>query len=156
MASKEIVTSYPLECEGKAIKGETPLRENPAAISVTLFKSKGEVRREIGCAYIHNGRCCASNDAPCIHLFPDSSDYPTVSNRSVGPREALVPVDGEKLRSIRLDTGFTQEQLSRLAHVSSSYVGKLEKGNARTNPERARLIADALHRPIEDFLQSTN
>lgn len=52
----------------------------------------------------------------------------------------------EWLTNLRLEAGFTQEQLAEEAEVSASIVAKLEQGSrSRVDPQTARQLCDALH-----------
>ncbi|MCB6185077.1 helix-turn-helix domain-containing protein [Leeia sp. TBRC 13508] len=58
--------------------------------------------------------------------------------------ENLALLFGEKVRSIRKDKGVTQEGLAMICNVDRSYMGKIERGQARITLEMLYLIAKGL------------
>ncbi|MGC9408220.1 helix-turn-helix domain-containing protein [Streptomyces sp. DZ1-3] len=67
---------------------------------------------------------------------------------STSPRALL----GAELRHAREKAGLSQEELGGRLFVSGSFIGQLESGTRRMQPEYARLLDDALG--TEDFFRS--
>src|SRR3954453_19742310 len=59
---------------------------------------------------------------------------------------------GERLRELRTQTGFTQEQLAEKALVTASYVGRLERGGAAPGIDLVERLAKALGVKVADLL----
>ncbi|WP_316316888.1 helix-turn-helix domain-containing protein, partial [Clavibacter michiganensis] len=66
---------------------------------------------------------------------------------SSSPRALL----GAELRHAREKAGFSQEKLGQLLFASGSFVGQLEAGTRRIQPEQARVLDEALG--TGDFFQ---
>lgn len=62
---------------------------------------------------------------------------------------------GEKLRIARKEAGLTQKQLAVKLGLTFQAIQKWETGSARPRPERLKLIASALHKPLEFFTESS-
>ena len=58
----------------------------------------------------------------------------------------------QKLRDLRKEKGFTQEELGRLAGISSRQIQKYESGTARPRMAQAERIADVLETTIDNLL----
>lgn len=58
---------------------------------------------------------------------------------------------GERIRELRKDRGFTQEQLAELVDVEQKHVSRLELGKSFPTIERLEKIADALNVPLRDL-----
>src|SRR3954464_656339 len=65
---------------------------------------------------------------------------------------AVVRRFGERLRELRTQTGFTQEQLAEKAQVTASYVGRLERGGAAPGIDLVERLAKALGWKVADLL----
>jgi transcriptional regulator with XRE-family HTH domain len=65
---------------------------------------------------------------------------------------AVVRRFGERLRQLRTQAGFTQEQLAEKAQVTSSYVGRLERGGAAPGIDLVERLAKALGVKVADLL----
>src|SRR3954468_22582684 len=65
---------------------------------------------------------------------------------------AIVRRFGERLRELRTQTGFTQEQLAEKAQVTASYVGRLERGGAAPGIDLVERLAGALGVKAADLL----
>ena len=60
-------------------------------------------------------------------------------------------VKREILKEVRINSGFSQRELSRLINVSNSYVSLIESGVRNPSPKNARKICEMLCRPFEDI-----
>src|SRR3954466_13064735 len=65
---------------------------------------------------------------------------------------AIVRRFGERLRELRTQGGFTQEQLAEKAQVTASYVGRLERGGAAPGIDLVERLAKALGVKVADLL----
>lgn len=54
---------------------------------------------------------------------------------------------GERLRSLRLSAGLTQEGLAERADLHTTYIGQLERGEKNATIETVCKLADALNVP---------
>jgi transcriptional regulator with XRE-family HTH domain len=60
--------------------------------------------------------------------------------------------DGVKLREIRLDRGYSQEELHRLTGISRDTISRLETGDRpNPHPRTLRKLAEALGVSVGDF-----
>lgn len=65
-------------------------------------------------------------------------------------------VVGGNIRTLRLKTGITQEELALKSGLSQGYVNQLESGKRRFTQKTLELIADALSTPmLELFKENT-
>jgi transcriptional regulator with XRE-family HTH domain len=61
-------------------------------------------------------------------------------------------VDGVKLREIRLDRGYSQEELHKLTGISRDTISRLETGDRpNPHPRTLRKLAEALGVSVGDF-----
>jgi transcriptional regulator with XRE-family HTH domain len=61
-------------------------------------------------------------------------------------------VDGVKLREIRLDRGYSQEELHKLTGISRDTISRLETGDRpNPHPRTLRKLAEALWVSVGDF-----
>jgi len=61
-------------------------------------------------------------------------------------------VDGMKLREIRLDRGYSQEELHQLTGISRDTISRLETGDRpNPHPSTLRKLADALEVSVGDI-----
>jgi transcriptional regulator with XRE-family HTH domain len=61
-------------------------------------------------------------------------------------------VDGVKLREIRLDCGYSQEELHKLTGISRDTISRLETGDRpNPHPRTLRKLAEALGVSVSDF-----
>jgi HTH-type transcriptional regulator, competence development regulator len=61
-------------------------------------------------------------------------------------------VDGMKLREIRLDRGYSQEELHQLTGISRDTISRLETGGRpNPHPSTLRKLADALGVSVGDI-----
>jgi len=60
---------------------------------------------------------------------------------------------GEAVRSIRVDTGISQEALAHLAGIDRSYMGGIERGEHNVALANIKRIADALEVPISTVMK---
>src|SRR4051812_12532828 len=65
---------------------------------------------------------------------------------------AIVRRFGERLRELRTQAGFTQEQLAENAQVTASYVGRLERGGAAPGIDLVERLAKALGVKVSELL----
>lgn len=154
MANKEFITSYATNCEGKAFNSpETPLKDKPTPITITVFKVGSKYKREVGCGLLEKGKCTVSGDQPCIQLFPETSDVKLETpGKITSPLASRVFLDGAKLREARIAAGFTQRELALTSRSGPSVIGKLERNEGKTSPLRAALMAESLGVPLDDLL----
>jgi transcriptional regulator with XRE-family HTH domain len=60
--------------------------------------------------------------------------------------------DGVKLREIRLDRGYSQEELHKLTGISRDTISRLETGDRpNPHPRTLRKLAEALGVSVGDF-----
>jgi DNA-binding XRE family transcriptional regulator len=160
MTNKEIVTSFPMKCEGASVGEEDPpLRNKPTPITVTVYQEDGDIEREIGCAYLSKGRCSAAGGSACIHLSPESSrSSGAVRKKISSPQGDSVTIDGAKLRELRRRNRLTQQQLADAAKSGHTLLWKLERVGkpANTKTERAERIAERLGVPLHEILYDPN
>lgn len=67
---------------------------------------------------------------------------------------AIVARFAARLRELRRSRGMTQAELARLAHVTVSYVGRLENGGAAPGIDLVDRLAAALGTTVNDLLPS--
>src|SRR5438105_3051818 len=65
---------------------------------------------------------------------------------------AIVKRFGERLRELRNQSGFTQEQLAEKAQITTSYVGRLERGGSAPGIDLVERLATALGVKVADLL----
>ena len=58
---------------------------------------------------------------------------------------------GNRLRKLRKEAGFTQEELSEQAEISVDFVGMIERGIRSPSPETLEKLALALNVEIADL-----
>jgi transcriptional regulator with XRE-family HTH domain len=61
----------------------------------------------------------------------------------------------EKIVAVRKSKGFSQEQLAEDASINLRTLQRIENGETEPRGHTLRLLAKALDRPIEDFLNFT-
>ncbi|WP_138752470.1 helix-turn-helix domain-containing protein [Paenibacillus sinopodophylli] len=59
---------------------------------------------------------------------------------------------GENIRQLRKKRGFSQEQLALRAHINSSYMGQVERGEKNPTIDVLSKIAEALQMPLENIV----
>lgn len=62
---------------------------------------------------------------------------------------------GSKIRQLRLEKRLTQEQLSELCGISSSYIGIIERGDKKLSIETLVKIASILNSSIDYLLDDS-
>jgi len=67
----------------------------------------------------------------------------------------IVRLFAARLREVRLSRGMTQAELARQAHVTTSYIGRLEAGGAAPGIDLADRLAKALATTVADLLPTT-
>jgi transcriptional regulator with XRE-family HTH domain len=67
----------------------------------------------------------------------------------------IVRLFGVRLREVRHSRGMTQAELARQAHVTTSYVGRLESGGAAPGIDLVDRLAKALGTIVTDLLPTT-
>ena len=67
----------------------------------------------------------------------------------------IVRLFAARLRELRHSRGFTQAELARQAHVTTSYIGRLESGGAAPGIDLADRLAKALGTTIQELLPTT-
>lgn len=60
---------------------------------------------------------------------------------------------GENIRKLRMQTGFTQEELALKSGLSQGYVNQLENGKRKYTQKSLELIADALAIPVVEMFK---
>jgi len=68
--------------------------------------------------------------------------------------DPVVSIFAEKLRLLRRSRGMTQRDLARLAHITESYLSRLESGLIAPGIDLATRIAAALGSPLAELLSS--
>ncbi len=83
---REVISAFPIHCEGVSRTERAPLRPSPTEASVTVFKDGS---REVGCPYLISNKCMAGSEPllRCIQLFPARTPLQTTA----------LPVDKENL-----------------------------------------------------------
>jgi len=66
--------------------------------------------------------------------------------------DPVVSVFAERLRQLRRSRGMTQRDLARLAHITESYLSRLENGLIAPGIDLAARIAAALGSPLAELL----
>ncbi len=59
---------------------------------------------------------------------------------------------GEKLRNIRLDLGYSQEELSFKAGLHRTYISSVERGERNISITNIQKLADALDLKMKDLV----
>jgi transcriptional regulator with XRE-family HTH domain len=62
---------------------------------------------------------------------------------------------GLRIRQMRQEHKLTQQKLAELADLSPNYVGKIERSASVISIETLVKLANALHTPVEYFLQDS-
>lgn len=62
------------------------------------------------------------------------------------PRVDVVPVDGKKLREIRVTQGLEVDEVAEAARISASHLRNVETGNRRLSRVRAVRLVRALNK----------
>jgi transcriptional regulator with XRE-family HTH domain len=68
-------------------------------------------------------------------------------------RHPLLRVLGERIRSLRLEKGWSQEELADAARLDRSYMSGIERGVRNVSVLNLARIAKALGRPIAALFQ---
>lgn len=63
---------------------------------------------------------------------------------------------GERLRQLRRERGFTQEEMALRAEITTSYYGQLERGTANPTVSTLNKICDVLGVSITDIFTEAN
>ena len=58
---------------------------------------------------------------------------------------------GERLRSLRLAKGLSQEALAHLCELDRTYIGSVERGERNISLINIHLLAAALEVPVSEF-----
>jgi transcriptional regulator with XRE-family HTH domain len=67
-------------------------------------------------------------------------------------KELLIPL-GERLRELRLQKGFTLEELANEADIELSQVHRIEKGKINPKYTTLKILADALNMSLSDVVK---
>ncbi len=62
------------------------------------------------------------------------------------------PAIGKRIKAARAKRGLTQEKLAEYAHLSTSYIGKIETGDTKLSLQTIVNIAEALHTSVDALL----
>lgn len=63
---------------------------------------------------------------------------------------------GERLRQLRTERGFTQEEMALRADITTSYYGQVERGTANPTIGMLDKICDVMGIPITDIFNESN
>lgn len=63
---------------------------------------------------------------------------------------------GERLRQLRRERGFTQEEMALRAEITTSYYGQLERGTANPTISMLNKICDVMGISITDIFTESN
>lgn len=63
---------------------------------------------------------------------------------------------GERLRQLRIERGFTQEEIALRADITTSYYGQLERGTANPTINTLTKICDVMGVSIIDIFNESN
>lgn len=63
---------------------------------------------------------------------------------------------GERLRRLRIERGFTQEEIALRADITTSYYGQLERGTANPTINMLTKICDVMGVSIIDIFNESN
>ena len=67
----------------------------------------------------------------------------------------IVRLFAARLRELRHSRGMTQAELARAAHITTSYVGRLEAGGSAPGIDLVQRLATALGTTVNDLLPTT-
>ena len=65
---------------------------------------------------------------------------------------SVVSLFAARLRELRISRGMTQAELGQAAHVTTSYIGRLENAGAAPGIDLVHRLAEALATPMIDLL----
>lgn len=65
----------------------------------------------------------------------------------------IANIIGERIRSYRLQAGYTQEILAEKAELHNTYIGQIERGEKNATLESIEKIAKALKLPLEKLFE---
>lgn len=60
---------------------------------------------------------------------------------------------GERVRKLRDEKGWTQEQLSEASRIPQPDISSIERGALNIGLKRAKMLARAFRRPLSHFLE---
>ena len=94
-----------------------------------------------------------------FRLIPRSGDLRMgdcmAKRKSRVSQAEIVQLFGERLRELRRSRGLTQAELARAAHVTVSYIWRLESGGAAPGIDLVARLAIALGSTLTDLLPTT-
>ena len=67
-------------------------------------------------------------------------------------KEINFPMVGQKIKILRNEAGFTQEQMAEACGISTSFLGHIERGTRKLSLETAVKIADCLQISMDALL----
>lgn len=67
-------------------------------------------------------------------------------------RQRHVPIDGERVRRLRIEAGYNQLQLAEMAGITGVHLSGIECGRSGPSPATAKRIAESLGVTIRDLL----
>lgn len=65
----------------------------------------------------------------------------------------IANIIGERIRSYRLQAGYTQDTLAEKAELHNTYIGQIERGEKNATLESIEKIAKALELPLEKLFE---
>lgn len=63
---------------------------------------------------------------------------------------------GERIRELRKERGFSQEQIALRAEITTSYFGQIERGQANPSIDLLEKICEAMNVKTSDIFTDTN
>ena len=61
---------------------------------------------------------------------------------------------GQRIRSLRTNRGFSQDELAEKSSISPKHLGKIERGTVNASIDCVTSIAKALDMPVRDILET--
>lgn len=65
----------------------------------------------------------------------------------------IIKLVGERIRNLRNDRKWSQEELAHRATIHRSHLGEIERGETSVTVESVKKIADAFEIPLEDVFR---
>jgi len=60
---------------------------------------------------------------------------------------------GKKIRSLRVEKGYSQEKLAEMSNLHRNYIGMVERGEKNITVEKLSQILDSLNLTLEKFFE---
>jgi len=74
---------------------------------------------------------------------------PTVTSKQLAQRKAF----GARVRELRRESGFSQEELAHRAELDRSYVGQVERGERNVSLDNIHRLAESLELKVRDLFE---